>query len=51
MRVSAPAATTVRAYDLSGRKLFEKKVETGTTAISGIASGIIIVNGKKVAVE
>lgn len=51
MRVSAPAATTVRAYDLSGRKLFEKKVEAGTTVINGIASGIIIVNGKKVAVE
>ena len=51
VRVSSPSSTTVRAYDLSGRKLFEKEAEAGTTVISGIASGIIIVNGKKVAVE
>ena len=49
--VYAPVPTVVRGYDLGGRKLFEKSVAAGNTVISGLGSGVIVVNGKKVVVE
>lgn len=49
--VTTAVPAVVKGYDLTGRLVFGKSVQVGTTTIGGLKQGMLIVNGKKVVVE